>query len=302
VTYGIDESAQTDERQRLAEMVVRVSAELGYFCTAFADRVELSGNGISGWVLHLENLHRKAAGEPEDQWHALVADHLSTALSELDLAATSPRGTDHFEEVRPLIRTRIYPENMQVVSAPVVSRTLAAGLVQRVVLDHINTIAPVTQDQLSRWPIEESELFDLAEANTRGVGLLQLTDIDTDSGEKIIGLYGSDDYASAHIRWLSAYPVAGRWGSAFVVPCEGSVYVHPLTGSDAFVTIGTLASMAATGHAERPSPISSSVYWWHDDMIDLAAVVEQSLDTFELNVSPNFQKVMEDIAEQADAP
>jgi hypothetical protein len=49
--------------------------------------------------------------------------------------------------------------------------------------------------------------------------------------------------------------------------------------------------------------VSSSVYWWHDDMIDLAAVVEQSSDGFALHVSPDFQTVMEEIAEQTgDAP
>jgi hypothetical protein len=303
VSHGIEGSAKTDERRRLAAMVVRVSAELGYFSDVSADQVELSGNGISGWVLNLENLYRKAADEPEDQWLALVTDHMSTALSGIVLAAKPALDTHDFGGMRPLIRTRIYPDHGRDGDSPAVSRTLAPGLVQRVVLDQVNTIAPVTQDHLSRWPIQESELFELAEANTRGDGLLQVSDLNDDAGEKIIGLYGSPDYASAHIRWLAAYPVAGRWGSAFVVPCEGSVYIHPLNGSDAFVAVGTLANVAATAHAERPSPVSSSVYWWHDDLIDLAAVVEQSLDGFALHVSPDFQTVMEEIAEQTgDAP
>ncbi|MGE2818139.1 hypothetical protein ACQI5H_23795 [Mycobacterium heidelbergense] len=300
MSYGIEGSTETDNRQRLAAMVVRVSAGLGYFCKVSADQVELSGNGLSGWMLNLENLYRKVAGEPQDQWHALVTDHLSTLLSAIDLATETPLDTDNFEQLRPLIRTRIYPENMQVGFAPVVSRILAPGLVQRVVLDQVNTIVPVTHDHLSRWPVEEPELFDLAEANTRGDGLLEVTDIDNDSGETIIGLHGSSDYASAHIRWLGAYPVAGRWGAAFVVPCEGMIYVHPLNGTDAFVTVGTLAQTAAIAHAQRPNPLSSSVYWWHDEMIHLAAVVEESYESLGLHVSPDFQKVMEDIAEQTD--
>jgi hypothetical protein len=240
------------------------------------------------------------ANEPQDQWPALVADHMSTALSGISLAAETPLETDNFAQIRPLIRTRMYSENMGDAGIPVVSRTLAPGLVQRVVLDQVNTIVPVTHDHLSRWPIEGPELFELAEANTRGDGLLKVTDMNNSSGEKIVGLYGSSDYASAHVRWLSAYPVVGRWGSAFVVPCEGSVYIHPLNGTDAFVTLGTLANIAATGHAERPSPVSSSVYRWHDGVIDLAAAIKQSLDGLELHVSPEFQKVMEDIAEQAE--
>ncbi len=188
---------------------------------------------------------------------------------------------------------------MQVGFAPVVSRILAPGLVQRVVLDQVNTIAPITHDHLSRWPIDEPELFLLAEANTRGDGLLEVTDIDNSSREKVIGLYGSD-YTSAHIRWLGAYPVAGRWGAAFVAPYEGVIYIHPLNGPDAFITVGTLAKLAARLHAERPHPLSSSVYWWHDGMIDLAAVVEQSSDALQLHVSPDYQKVMGDISDQTD--
>jgi hypothetical protein len=64
VSYGIEGSAKTDERRRLAAMVVRVSAELGYFSDVSSYQVELSGNGISGWVLNLENLYRTpVAGE-----------------------------------------------------------------------------------------------------------------------------------------------------------------------------------------------------------------------------------------------
>jgi hypothetical protein len=54
--------------------------------------------------------------------------------------------------------------------------------------------------------------------------------------------------------------------------------------------------MAVTGHAELPSPVSSSVYWWHDGVIDLAAAVNKSLDGLELYVSPQFQKAIEDVA------
>jgi hypothetical protein len=82
------------------------------------------------------------------------------------------------------------------------------------------------------------------------------------------------------------------------VPCEGSVYVHPLTGKDILVALGRMARIATRLHAERPSPVSSSVYWWHDGMIALAAATKKSLDRLGLYVSPEFQKVMEDITDQ----
>ncbi len=286
-----------DSPDLLSNLVVAEAQNRGYTCTVAADEVKLSGNGASGWVVNLETLRRKAADEPYSQWPDLVADHLSNLWTHIDLAAEAPLDMGDFERMRPLIRTRMYPEEaMHDVGVPIVSRTLARGLVQRVVLDQVNTVMPVTYDRLSQWPITEPELFELAEANARGDGLLQVTDLANDSGEKILRLSGSSDYASAHVRWLGEYPVAGRWGAAFVVPCEGLVYIHPINGKGAYNAVARMANMAVTGHAELPSPVSSSVYWWHDGVIDLAAAVNKSLDGLELYVSPQFQKAIEDVA------
>jgi hypothetical protein len=291
------EHRTADSPDLLSNLVVAEAQNRGYTCTVTAHEVKLSGNGASGWVVNLETLRRKAADEPYSQWPDLVADHLSNLWSHIDLAAEAPLDMGDFERMRALIRTRMYPEEaMHDVGVPIVSRTLARGLVQRVVLDQVNTVIPVTYDRLSQWPITEPELFELAEANTRGDGLLEVTDLANDSGVKILRLAGSPDYASAHVRWLGTYPVAGQWGSVFVVPCEGLVYLHPVNGGDAYNAVARMANMAVTAHAELPSPVSSSVYWWHDGVIDLAAAVKNPAGRLELYVSPQFQKAMEDVA------
>lgn len=295
--------AEADEpRPSVAALVVEVAQGHGYSARIVAekDQVELSGCGTSEWVLTLENLRRMVADAPGDHWPALIADHVGDVLSAMSLEGEAPLGTYELDRIRPLIRTRIYPEDMPNLGPPVVSRTLAPGLVQRVVLDHVNTIAPVTRDNLALWPIHEGDLFELAEANTRGDGLLEVADIDGPAGEEVVGLYGSPDYASAHIRWLGVYPTTGRWGSAFAVPCEGAIFVHPLNGTDSFVALWTLAKLATTLHAQRPSPVSSSVYWWHDGSIQFAAAIEESAEGLGLHVSPAFQEVMEDITHRAD--
>ncbi|WP_406229315.1 hypothetical protein [Nocardia sp. NBC_01009] len=291
-----------DSADLLLTLVETIVENHGYSCTIESDEVLLSGNGASDWVLPLDNLRRRVAAQPQDQWPALVADHLSTMFAELDVSATDPLDLDNFERIRPLLRARMYPEDMADVGIPVVARTLAPGLAQRVVIDQVNTIVAVTYDRLSHWQIQEQDLFELAEDNTHDDGLLTVEDLEDEDGERIFGLYGSADYASAHVRWLGAYPVVGHWGAAFVVPCEGTVFIHPLNGTDAYVTVGTLAKMAMVTHAERPSPVSPSVYWWHDGIIELAAEVRESGDELELHVSAEFQEVMEQIAEYADGP
>jgi hypothetical protein len=174
VNLWIEGCAETDEQRRsLIELAVGVAQHHGYSCRIAADQVELSGNGISGWVLDLENLRRRVADEPRDQWPALVVDHMSTVLSGINLAAETPLNTDNFELIRPLIRTRMYPENAQDTHVPIVSRTLAPGLVQRVVLDQVNTIVPVNRDDLARWPIHERELFELGRPIPTAMGSLR---------------------------------------------------------------------------------------------------------------------------------
>ncbi|MEV0292050.1 hypothetical protein [Nocardia sp. NPDC050710] len=289
-----------DSSDPLLILVVAIVRDHGYSCTIDADSVMLSGNGVSDWVLPLDNLRRKVAAEPQDQWPALVADHLSTMFAELDITATDPLDMDDFERIRPLLRARMYPEDMEDVGIPAVARTLAPGLAQRVVIDQVHTVVAVTYDRLSHWRIQEQDLFELAERNTYDDGLLTVEDLEAEDGGRILGLYGSADYASAHVRWLGDYPVVGQWGAAFVVPCEGTVFIHPLDGADAFISVGTLARMAMVTYAERPSPVSPSVYWWHNGIIELAAVVRESGDELELHVSAEFQVVMEQIAEYAD--
>ncbi|MFD0361375.1 hypothetical protein ACFQZZ_07940 [Nocardia sp. GCM10030253] len=288
-----------DSSDLLLTLVVAIVQDHGYSCTIESDTVMLSGSGVSDWELSLDNLRRKVAPEPEDQWPALVADHLSTMFAELDVTATAPLDMADLDRIRPLLRARMYPEDMEDVGIPVVSRTLAPGLAQRVVIDQVNTMVSVTYDRLSHWRIQEQDLFEIAEDNTHDDGLLTVEDLEVED-ERILGLYGSADYASAHARWLGEYPVVGRWGAAFVVPCEGTVFIHPLDGMDAYVSVGTLANMAMVTHAERPSPVSPSVYWWHDGIIELAADVRKSGDELELHVSAEFQEVMEQIAEYAD--
>ncbi|MEV6427626.1 hypothetical protein [Nocardia sp. NPDC051463] len=295
----IEAGHDADSSDLLLTLVETIVQNHGYSCTIESDELLLSG---SDWVLPLDNLRRKVAAEPQDQWPALVADHLTTMFNELDVTTTDPLDMDDFERIRPLLRARMYPEDMADVGIPVVARTLAPGLVQRVVIDQVQTMVAVTSDRLSHWRIQEQDLFQLAEDNTYDDGLLTVEDLEDEDGERIFGLYGSADYASAHVRWRSEYPVIGRWGAAFVVPCEGTVFIHPLDGTDAYVTVGTLAKMAMVTHAQRPSPVSPSVYWWNDGIIELAADVREMGDELELHVSAEFQEVMEQIAEYADDP
>lgn len=273
----------------LLSLAVAAAHQLGYSCqVGDADDVMLSGP--AGHVMvGLTNLRRMAADEPPDQWPALVADYLSTGLVDLEVDH-DPLDTGDFAMMRGLIRTRLYSGEG---GAPdVVCREVAPGLIQRVLIDQVHTMAPVTYPMLGEWPIEEADLFALAEQNTRADGPLEVIthqiDTPTADGVEITMLCGISDYITAHARWLGEYPVVGPAGSVFAVPSQRHIYAHPVAGLDVVRATTVLAQVAVLDYTQRPWPVSQDVYWWHDGTIELAAATEHTGDALCIYPSDNF--------------
>ncbi|WP_282780029.1 MULTISPECIES: hypothetical protein [unclassified Nocardia] len=186
-----------------------------------------------------------------------------------------------FSAVHMLIRTRLYSSND--IAADAVRRVLAPGLVQRVVLDAVHTVRPVTYTMLARWPIGEHQLFALAEANVRGDDSPEITTLafdGVDMGEGLsVSLLTGSEYITAHLRWLGEYPVHGRRGAIAIVPSKRYVYACPADTMDrAFRATVVLARLATTAFAEQPWPVSPHVYMWRDGRVDLAAMAVRTDD------------------------
>lgn len=116
-------------------------------------------------VFYPDNLMRTVAAAPQQDWAALVADHLATLLSNYSADRITPLKEERFSEIQGLIRTRLYPESSDE-ARTCVCRPVPYGLTQRIVLDSVNTIAQVTPDLPGRWNVGEDELFAVAERNT----------------------------------------------------------------------------------------------------------------------------------------
>ncbi|MEV0294964.1 hypothetical protein [Nocardia sp. NPDC050710] len=282
----------------LMSLAVAAAHQLGYSCRiAAADDVVLSGP--TGDVLvGLTNLRRMAADEPREQWPALVADYLSTGLIDMD-TDHEPLDTTDFAMMRGLIRTRLYSADG---GAPdVVHRRIAPGLVQRVLIDRVHTMAPVTYPMLDGWPIDAEDLFELAERNTRADGPLEVVTHDFDSPRsahiEITMLCGISDYITAHAKWLGHdYPVAGAAGAVFVVPSQRHIYAHPVADMHVIRATTLLAQLAVLEYTQRPWPVSQDVYWWHHDTIDLAASIENNGDQLCIYPSDDFLATLDRLA------
>ncbi|WP_433679576.1 hypothetical protein [Nocardia sp. CA-119907] len=280
----------------LLSLAVAAAHQLGYSCrVANADDVMLSGPA-GDVMVGLTNLRRMAADEPPDQWPALVADYLSTGLVDLEIDR-DPLDTGNFAMMRGLIRTRLY--SGQGGTPDVVHREVAPGLVQRVLIDQVHTMAPITYPMLRQWPIDECDLFILAEQNTRADGPLEAIthriDAPMSDGVEITMLSGISDYITAHARWLDEYPVVGPAGSVFAVPSQRQIYAHPVANLDVVRATTVLAQVAVLDYAQRPWPVSQDVYWWHDRTIELAATTEHTGEALCIYPSDSFLSALNEL-------
>ncbi len=274
---------------RLVAVVESVARRRGYsFRLTAPDAVMLSGP--TTFVMFLGNLRRRAAALEVEEWPALVDDVFDTREVEGAVDRESPLDYTDFRVMRNLVRTRLYSTGSGLGNE--VRRIVAPGLIQRVVIDRIHTVTPVTYDMLAQWPIGEWDLFALADRNVYADGGVEIQyarfDVDVADGLAPIALLTGPEYLTAHARWLGDYPVTGPHGAVFILPAKESMYVYPVTGLEVIRSVTVLAHLAVSHAANDPWPINSWVYLWHNGSLDLAATVRPSDDGVEIRPTPRF--------------
>ncbi len=272
---GIDMSGTNEDP--LVAVVESVARRRGYTCRLIArDAMRLSGPTTFVWFL--DNLRRQVAPLDAEEWPVLVADVLDTEEVEQALDRDSPLDYTDFGVMRHLIRTRLYSTAGGLGNE--VRRVVAPGLIQRVVIDRIHTVRPVTYDMLAHWAIGEWELFALADRNVYADGGVDIHrtrfDVDLAEGLAPIALLTGPEYLTAHARWLGAYPVTGPHGAVLILPAKESMYAYPVAGLEVIRSVTVLAHLAASHAAQDPWPINPWVYWWHNGTLDLAAIIRPS--------------------------
>ncbi|PXX65194.1 hypothetical protein DFR70_104256 [Nocardia tenerifensis] len=272
-------------------LVNEVALRHGYGCEEIGGEFVLTGAVGGRVVLPCTRLDRRMARAPRQLWSALIADRLDTQIADL---AAGHLDQSRLESVRPLLRTRLCSARTKGLINDV-RRLVAPGLLQRVLVDFGDIMAPVTYAGAQRWGAKESDLFEIAERNTRAEGGLDLTaaEIDGMDDVDIQMLYGASDFVTAHVRWLDDYPVVGPWGALLVIPGHTHLLVHPITGPTVFAGTSLLAQLLVAGEAESP-PIGRSIYWWRNRItVDIAATVRGSGDRMEVVPADHLESLLE---------
>lgn len=263
------------EQGLLLRLVWAVARDRGYSCRLTGpDLVTLAGPETV--TVRLDTVRRLVASKPASEWAVWVGDLIDTRAVATRMERENPLDYGDFTTMRHLLRTRLY--GTASVDGDGVRRMVAPGLIQRVLIDGVHTVTHVTYDMLRHWPIGEWDLFTLAERNVRRDGAVQVTrdefDVPMAEGLPPIALLTGPEYLTAHARWLGDYPVTGPAGAVLIMPAKESIYAYPVTGAEVVRSITILAELAAL-HADDPWPINSSVYWWRDGHLDLAATTHR---------------------------
>ncbi|WP_024802665.1 hypothetical protein [Nocardia sp. BMG51109] len=279
---------------RLLSIVRAVANNRGYACH-LTDRDVVTLSGATTFTVPLGVVRQQAADRPEHQWPALVAAHIDHRAVAGARERETPRGRIDFATVRGLLRTRLY--STESAGVDVVRRIVAPGIIQRILIDRGDTVAPVTYDLLRQWRIGEFELFALAEHNVRAAA--GVTVHRDESGEPVaedlppMSMLTGPDYLTAHVRWLGEYAVVGPGGAVLTMPSQQSVYAYPVAGAEVVSAVTALAQVAVTAYAEEPGPINPWVYWWRDGQLDLAATTSGDDDHVSIYPTGRFRRFVE---------
>ncbi|MGF6884496.1 hypothetical protein ABIA39_005731 [Nocardia sp. GAS34] len=245
------------------DMVVELlatAAQLHGYTVQVTSDGELFLTGPAGTAaVRLDDLLRRAAAAPPQDWPALAADYLATDIARLEAERKLPLEAQDFATGKPLIRTRLYGNDFREPPGSV-SRALPCGLLQRVVLDGVHTMSAITYQDLDRWPIEEAELFVLAEHNTLTDGRADLIEPDFPDDAPPWYVLDGGEYTSAHALWLCDYPVTSPRGAVFAIPTHLRLYAAPITTVTILRAVHVLAQISAQRHRTDPSPVSPHLY------------------------------------------
>ncbi|MFI7133078.1 hypothetical protein ACIBQ1_45905 [Nonomuraea sp. NPDC050153] len=269
----------------LDSLLSLVAESLGYSFEFARDGGSVTLRGDMELVVRLTGLRREAGRRAREDWPMLVSEHLAHAV------ATAGERLDvcDLEQARPLLRTRVDAVDAVHDLTRVVGRHLNADLVELLFAGS----RPVRPEQAGCWPVATAKALDLAVANVRREGRLEVESILL-SGTPVTRLTAMTPAAATHLRWLGEYLPVPSDGVLVVLPDPYTLIVHPVDGIGVVRAIERLRV-----HAARTDGLSSQVYWWNEGRlthIRADIVTQQGQTRLVVAPPPEFARVLARLA------
>jgi hypothetical protein len=212
----------------------------------------------------LQNVAQLCGRNLAKQWPEIVKDHftrLSQIVSEAEKLETLG---DEFEEIRPLLKVRLYPPDYPVDKC--VYERPAEDLVACLVFDLPESVVAVAPEVAAKWPVPREELFRIGMANVRGEEGIQRQEHDVGDGCRIHSLTGDSFFVASQALIIEDFlpnPIP-EMGALIAIPHRHMVIFHPILDATCVTALNRMLPMAKGIFDEGPGSVSPSVYWWRE--------------------------------------
>jgi hypothetical protein len=190
-----------------------------------------------------------------------IAQHAAGfARSAVDqLAKAARQGSESADE----LRVRLYPESAfpQGVLETLLSREIAPGLWQTVVVDSPESLQPLSRRAHESTGRSDDEVFAAAVASS----LTEPVEVSEHeiSGTRLVHIGGQHPYVAATVHDLDRHLGQAPHGALVALPVPEVVIAHPLGQAHPIAAMENLREIAQRFAADADKPISTQLYWWH---------------------------------------
>ncbi|WP_304455413.1 hypothetical protein [Nocardiopsis sp. YSL2] len=173
------------------------------------------------------------------------------------------RATRQGSESSGELRVRLYPVSAfpEGVLEQLVSREIAPGLWQTVVVDSPESLQPLSRKAHEDSGRSDAEVFAAAVASSLA-DPVEVSEHDI-NGTRLVHIGGQHPYAAANVHDLDRHLGEAPHGALVVLPVPEVLIAHPLGQSHPIAAMENLREVAQRFAADAEKPISTQLYWWH---------------------------------------
>ena len=210
---------------------------------------------VSAYVSSVEELDEAGARERA----AELAGEIASSLEKVRPAG-SPEGQ---------LRTRLYPETALPEEAfdLLVSRPIASGVFEVVVVDFPDSIQPLNRADLGKVGLTEEQAFERAVEGSLSEPF-EVSRMDFRGAEIVHIGTGGGFYVGSQLHVLERHLGDAPHGALVVFPSPPVVMAHVLGQSEQpVIAMNTLQEVARRYIADTDKPITDKLFWWRPESV-----------------------------------
>jgi len=258
---------------------------------------EVSKNHPWGKEMGLTNLGQICAQADESKWPQLISDHFARlGRGHEEIKELEALDSD-FDQIAPHLSVRLYePGDVKKVLDAAVWREDIPGLATMLCLDMPDSIHTVTLERAKKWGPSGADLFDIAIANLER--LIDAEPQKTEIDENIsIWMMGGDSLYNASLLLLPERleGVTGKHGGFISAPTRHLTLAIPFDDASALNAVAALIHFTVNFERDGPGSLSRRV-WWHRGTERIELPYEITDKGIEVHPTPDFVKIMEELA------